>query len=221
MPPAATAAFGAAFGPRILPGTYTVRMTKDKNVYTTPLVVMSDPRSKHSAEDRQAQFDLSLKLYKQLGDMTYAVDEINGVRLALDDRASKLPANDATAKKLRSASEQVDALRKRIVATKEGGMITGEERLREFLTDLYGNVAGYEGRPTQMQADRADAIGRELTDVVKDFDAWSAKNIASINASLKSKKLEPIKVLTREEWEKSAEGEGGGAKATALEWERD
>jgi len=39
-------------------------------------------------------------------------------------------------------------------------MITGEERLREFLGGLYGDVNGYEGRPTDQQAARADALGR-------------------------------------------------------------
>ena len=43
VPPAATAAFGATVGPRVLPGTYTVRMTKDKNVYTTTLTVVGRP----------------------------------------------------------------------------------------------------------------------------------------------------------------------------------
>ena len=38
-----------------------------------------------------------MKLYAQLGEMTVAVERINGVRLALDDRAAKLPANDALA----------------------------------------------------------------------------------------------------------------------------
>ena len=32
-------------------------------------------------------------------------------------------------------------MRKKIVATKEGGMITGEERLRENLAELYGSVS--------------------------------------------------------------------------------
>ena len=35
VPPAATAAFGAAVGPRVLPGDYTVRMTHGEKVYTT------------------------------------------------------------------------------------------------------------------------------------------------------------------------------------------
>jgi hypothetical protein len=191
IPPAASAAFGAAYGPRVLPGTYTVKMTKDKQVYTTQLRVIADPRSTHTAEDRQRQFDLAVKLSKLLGEMSFDVDKINEMRLALDERAAKLSPEDPLRKRLQDASAQVDVLRKKIVATKEGGAITGEERLREFLTNLYGDVNFYEGRPSQTQEERADSLARELTDVVKDFVDWAAK-----------KKLEPIKILTRDEWEK-------------------
>ena len=64
----------ASTGPRVLPGTYTVRMTKDRTTYSTPLQVITDPRSTATADDRKAQYELSMKLYNQLGDMTYAVD---------------------------------------------------------------------------------------------------------------------------------------------------
>ena len=202
VPTAATAAFGAAIGPRVLPGTYTVRMTKDKQVYTTALQVMADPRSKHTLEDRKAQLDLSMKLYTLLGEMTFAVERINGLRLALGERESKLPTGDPLRQRLLTAAAQVDELRKKIVATKEGGMITGEERLREDLSGLYGNVVAYEGRPSATQVKRADAIASELADVVKDFDAWSKKEMADLNSALASKKLEQINLLTREEWQR-------------------
>jgi photosystem II stability/assembly factor-like uncharacterized protein len=204
VPTAASAAFGAAQGPRVLPGTYTVKMTKDKDVFTTKLNVVADPRSTATAEDRKAQWDLSMKIYNLLGDMTYAVEKINGVRLALDQRAAS--ASPALKAKLEAASRDVDTLRKKIVATKEGGMITGEERLRENITDLYGSVVFYEGRPSQMQADRTDAIAHELSDVVKSFDAWTAKELPGINSKLGK---DSIKVLTREEWEKKTAAEGG------------
>ena len=201
VPSAASAAFGAAFGPRVLPGTYTVKMTKDKEVYSTPLVIVADARTKHTAADRQAQFDLAMKLTGVLADMTFAVERMNGVRLALDERAAKLPAKDALAPRLRAASATADSLRKKIVATKEGGMITGEERLRENLTDLYGNVVFYDGRPSQTQVERTEAIARELADVIKDFDAWAAKQLDGLNSALARKRLEPIRLLTRQQWE--------------------
>jgi photosystem II stability/assembly factor-like uncharacterized protein len=201
-PPAATAA-GPGVGPRLLPGIYTVKLIKDKQVYTTQLQIAPDPRVKHTAEDRKAQFDLAVKLYNQLGEMTFAVERINGVRQALEERAAKLPAEDALRQRLQTAAVQADAVRQKIVATKEGGAITGEERLREYLASLYGEMVYYEGRPSQTQVERADALARELADVVREFDAWAAKELAGLNAALAGKQLEPIKLLTRTEWDKA------------------
>ncbi|MGE5816197.1 MAG: WD40/YVTN/BNR-like repeat-containing protein, partial [Acidobacteriota bacterium] len=187
VPTAASAAGGAFLGPRLLPGTYTVKMTKDQDVYETKLAVVADPRSRHTEADRKAQFDLAVRLYRLLGEMTDVVDRMNRVRAGLDSSAAKLPAKDALAPRLRAASTAVDELRKKIVATKEGGMITGEERLREFLAELYGNVANYEGRPSDTQVQRADALARELADVTREFEAWSTKELPPINKALAQK----------------------------------
>ncbi len=193
VPAAASLAGSANIGPRLLPGVYTVKMTKDKNVYTTQLTVVADPRAKHTAADRKAQFDLSMKLYKMLGEMTTTVERINAVRLALNDRAAKSGVDAALKNQLETAANQVDDIRKKIVATKEGGAITGEERLREFLAGLYGDVNSYEGKPSQTQMDRADSLGRELTDVTKNFNDWLARELSGINSSLRQKNLEEIK----------------------------
>ncbi len=202
VPTAASAAFGAAIGPRVLPGTYTVKLTKDANVYTSELRVVPDPRSTATPEDLRAEFDLAMKLHGMLGDMTFAVDRINAARTALEERAAKLPAGDALGGRLRTASSRVDDLRRKIVATKEGGMITGEERLRENLADLYSGVISYAGRPTRMQAMRADAIGRELGDVVRDFDAWAARELPALNAELVKRKQPAVELLTKADWER-------------------
>jgi photosystem II stability/assembly factor-like uncharacterized protein len=192
VPPAASAAGGATIGPRLLPGGYTVRMTKDKDVYTMPLTVVSDPRANHTMAARRVQFELSKKLATMLGEMSTVVDRMNAMRAALENRASQLPANDPLAGRLRSASAAVDVLRKKIVATKEGGMITGEERLREYLANLYGDVNGYDGRPSQMQIDRTESLGKELADIVKDYDAWVARELSGLNSALAAKKMDPI-----------------------------
>jgi hypothetical protein len=201
VPPAAVAAGGAIVGPRLLPGTYTVRMTRDTATYTTRLRVVPDPRSTHTLADRQAQLTLATRLAGLLTDMSFDVERMVGVRDALDGRAASLPAGDTLAARLRSASAAVDSLRRRIVATKEGGMITGEERLREYLADLYGGVVGYEGRPSQTQVERSAALAHELADVVAGFDAWVAKDLGPLNAALAARQLQPIAPLTRAQWD--------------------
>ncbi len=210
VPPAASAAFGAATGPRVLPGTYTIKMTKGDKVYTSKLKVVLDPRAVYNEQERREQFDLAMKLYKMMGRMSFAVDSMVNIRETAGARAAKLAENDKLRADLQQLSQQVDALRSKIVATKEGGAITGEERIREFLTTVYGDVNNYEGKPTNQQVERTDALGRELEDVLKDYEQLTAKQLPAINAGLQKKKLPPIQPLTEQQWEKMHEGDGGG-----------
>jgi hypothetical protein len=192
VPPAASAAGGAIVGPRLLPGSYTLKLTENDVVYQSKINVVSDPRATWTAADRQAEFELAVKLYGLLNRMTDDVERINGLRLALEARAAKLAPNDSLGVRLKGAVGAVDSLRKKIVATTEGGAITGEERLRENLSDLYGNVVNYEGRPSETQLQRADAIARELDDVMQSFDGWTAKEVPGLNALLLARKMEAL-----------------------------
>ena len=221
VPPAATAAFGAATGPRVLPGLYTIKLTKGDQVYTSKLNVVMDPRAKYTMEDRKAQYDQAIKLYKSMAKMSFAVDSMVGLRDGAASRAGKLPANDPLRKSLEHVSQQADALRSKIVATKEGGAITGEERIREFLTGIYGDITNYEGRPTDSQVARADALSRELDDVVKQLDQLTSAELPRVNQGLRKKKLEPIQPLTQAQWEKMHEGEGGSSAGESMHGRRE
>jgi photosystem II stability/assembly factor-like uncharacterized protein len=213
VPPAATALFSAAQGPRVLPGTYTVKMTKGDQVYTVPLKVVLDPRAKFTVEDRIAQFELAMKLYKLLGHMSYAAYATQSMRDAANARVEKLSAKDPLRARLQKVADEADGLRGKIVATKEGGAITGEERIRELLGSLYGDVNGYEGHPSNQQIRRTDALGHELEDVINDYQKISASDLSAINTGLKKKKLESISVLSEADWQKQQQNGGGTSNA--------
>ena len=203
VPPAAIAAFGAATGPRVLPGAYTVKMTRGGQTYETSLNVVLDPRATYTVSDRKMQFELVNRIAGQLNHMSWAVDAIIGLRDAAAARAAKLPPGDSLRKDLEKLAADCDTLRTKIVATREGGAITGEERLREFLSGLYGEVNGYEGRPTREQASRADALARELDDVVKEFNSLAAAALPALNRRLQDQRLEPVAVVPEAQWAKS------------------
>ncbi|HTX35457.1 MAG TPA: hypothetical protein VME43_10555, partial [Bryobacteraceae bacterium] len=212
VPPAASALFEAAEGPRVLPGVYTVKMTKNDKVYTTQLTVTLDPRARYTVEDRKAQFDLVNRLGDQLTHMSWAVDAVIGVRDQARARADKLPPNDPLRRQLEQLADSMDQIRGKIVATKEGGAITGEERLREFLGGLYGDVNSYEGRPTESQVARAGALEHELDDVVKEFTTLTGRDLPAINRALAGKQAAAIRVIAEEDWRHAeAGGMGGGA----------
>ncbi|MBI3554451.1 MAG: sialidase [Elusimicrobia bacterium] len=200
VPPAASAAGSATIGPRVLPGVYTVRMTKGDKVYTARLKVVMDPRAKYTVEDRKAQFALVEKLASMLNHMSWAVDAVVALRDQAKVLSAKLGPGDELEKPLAGLAADLDAIRAKIVATKEGGMITGEERLREFLANLYGDVNGYDGRPTASQTARAAALGRELDDVVREFASLSGKTLGLLNEKLAARKLGALKALSESDW---------------------
>ena len=107
FPPATQPVFFAAFGPRVPAGTYTVKMIKGKDSYSSQVALEHDPRSRHSAEDRAAQREMALKLYGMLERMTMVVESITDARDQARARAAKLPAGD----KLRKSRDPVELYR--------------------------------------------------------------------------------------------------------------
>ena len=222
VPPAATAAFEANQGPRVLPGTYTVKMTRGKQTYTTQLVLELDPRAKFSMEDRRLEFDAAMRAYRLLGEMSFQVDRINGVHDALMERGTKLKGDPTFSKRLQELAGKVEAMRKKIVATTEGGAITGEERIREKTTQLYGAILNYEGRPTDYQVARIDSLKKELDEVAGEFDAVVTNELPAVNKTLSQKKLEAIQPMNRKAWDvANSDSEEGVRTGGAALHERD
>jgi hypothetical protein len=192
VPPAAQIAVGGILGPRLVPGDYTVRLTKAGKVYETKLTVGLDRRAKFSAADRKAQFDAAMRVRALFGDESALMDRIVGLRQTLAQTGGALPEADPLRKQVSDFDGKVDGVRKKIVATTEGGAITGEERLREHTDQLYGAILSYEGKPAAYQIAYIDTLRRELGDVTKEFDQLVAHDLPVLNDSLKSKGQQPV-----------------------------
>ena len=219
VPPAAVIAGEATMGPRVLPGTYTIKLTRGKESYTTKLNVTLDRRATYTVSDRKVEYDAAMRVYGLLRDLSFDVDRINGLREALLARAAGLPAGDALGTQLTTLAAKVEEDRKKIVATKEGGAITGEERIREKTSQLYGAIVFYDGRPADYYVARIDSIAHERKDVVDEFEALLSQNLAAVNTALSARKLEPVQALTRDAWEKAdAVSSGSAAAAAAFRW---
>jgi len=208
VPPAAQVAFNSQQGPRVPPGTYTVRLTKGKDVLETKIDVGVDPRATYPAADRQAQYAAALRVRDLFNQMTDLVFKINAVRTQAGASATKMDAKDPLHKQLTDLNDKADAIRKEIVATKEGGAITGEERLREHADQLYGAITAYDGKPTDYQLARIEALTRELGDVNAEFAKFEKDDLPKINDALKAGKLDPISVPAGAPAD--AEGASGG-----------
>ena len=192
VPPAAQVAGSGIRGPRLLPGVYTVRLTKADKVSETKLNVGLDRRAKFSLDDRKAQFDAAMKVRALFGDESALMDRLLSTRAEMAKIAANVPEADPLRKTLSDFDAKIDSVRKKIVATTEGGAITGEERLREHTDQLYGAILSYEGKPGSYHLDYIDALRRELQDITKEFEQLLGAELPGLNDTLRSKGQQPI-----------------------------
>ena len=111
-------------------------------------------------------------------------------------------------KKLNEYAAKLDEFSKTLAATKVGD-ITGEVQLRENISNIYGAVQGYLGRPTDSQIDRLVVLQRELEGKKKEGDTFLGTELASINKIVSKAGKEEIKPMTLEMFRKGEEEEVG------------
>jgi photosystem II stability/assembly factor-like uncharacterized protein len=207
VPPAAgiIPSFFALVGPRAPQGTYTVKLIKGKDSLRSEVRLTPDPRAKYSAKDRELQQEIVRKLYVLMGRLTYTVETITDARDQARARAEKLGQGDRLRKQLETLADTLEKQRVALVATKEGEGISGEEKLREELGTLYGDVNGYDGLPTASQINRMGVLSGDLDAALDKFNATAAKEFPPVNALLAKQKLDRLVKLTEVEWGKRGE----------------
>ncbi|HWM92903.1 MAG TPA: glycosyl hydrolase [Thermoanaerobaculia bacterium] len=193
------------FGPRVPAGAYTVKLTKGGQTLASQVQLVADPRATHTAEDRQLQYDTVVKLHGMMERLTFVVDSALGARDALQTRAGGLPENDKLRRQLEAAAGELTKFHSTLVATGEGGWLSGEEQLREKVGYLYGGVNGYEGRPSRAQIEQMGLLGERLDKAAARLDAIGKNELAAANKALAARKLEPVNLMTEEEWKKKAQ----------------
>ncbi len=185
---------GLVFGPSVGEGTYTVKLIKGDETFSSQVKVINDPTLTHSAEDRKLQQDTVMSLYQMQDRLSYVSETLKDARDQANSRAQK---ESGQAKALKAYADKLEGLRKIVVATKEG-FLTGEEQLREEVINLYQSVSAFGGRPSQSQLERLAVLEKRLQKAESDFAVLMGKDLAAVNSKLK----EPIKVLSKEEWSK-------------------
>ncbi len=189
VPRAATLAGQSLQGPRVLPGIYTARLTKGAQVVLGKFEIVLDRRAPYGLAERKEQFEAVMRVHALFGEMSTLADRISSAGAAAIKDAAR--AEDLQPR-LGALTAQLQGLRKKIVATKEGGAITGEERLREHADILYGALQSWEGRPPRYLLERIDALTTELGEVKTQFEALLQQTALPLNLELRKRQLELI-----------------------------
>src|SRR5207248_919030 len=189
----------------VMPGTYAVRLVKAGKAVDSKIEVALDRRATYSLDDRRKNYEAQLKVVALFGDMSALVDRIDAAQKGTAERTGKLPKGDPLAGRLEALREKLEEVRRKIVTTKEGGAITGEERIREHADHLYGALLRYEGKPAAYQEARIGALRHELQDVQAAFDQLASTEMKAVDAALREHNLPPLTTVSSGD----DRGEGG------------
>src|SRR4029079_15292883 len=95
-------------GPKVLPGTYTAKLTVDGRSYTQPVTVVQDPRITIPAPALAAQFRLQQRMVAGIAATYHAVTYIQQLRGALSTRMTEAGSNPAR-EQVATAAKALDA----------------------------------------------------------------------------------------------------------------
>lgn len=194
--------FAGAYGPPAPEGRYTYKMTKGKQVYEGFVDVGYDKDYPHGPAERAEHQKVVSELYDMLNNMSYVAEAATDLRDGARERADTLKEKDKLGRKLREFADEVDAFHGTLMVTEEVQGIPGVKKLREKVVRLYAAIAGYGGRPTASQMARLEVFRQEIAAANEDFIELTAGKLEKLNKDLEKKEMEPLVLLTLEEYEK-------------------
>ena len=80
---------GSLTGPKVPPGTYTVRLIVGKDTSSREFAVVADPRATSSTAELIAQFDAAMRVHTRLDELVEKVQRLEDLQVQLDARAEQ------------------------------------------------------------------------------------------------------------------------------------
>src|SRR5262249_49925475 len=138
--------------------------------------------------------------------------QIVGLREQVAEASKDRPPADAVRHRLSDFDAKLDGLRKQIVATTEGGAITGGERVREHTDQLYRAIVSCESPPSSYQLENTVALRGQLNDINTEFGRVTSAELPALNKALQDKGGHPLAVPPPTAFDDDDEAGAGGVR---------
>ena len=184
-------------GPTVLPGTYRIRLTVNRQSFTEPLTVRMDPRVKTGMPGLTQQFTLSLQAYDGMQKTFAAVEEIKKLRAQIKDLMDR--AGNGT------LADALSALDKKAAAIEgegrgdssspgtPGGTVDVREpdltKLNSGFADILEQLQIATVAPTMPMVAAADGLQKVLSGLMASWSELKTRDVGSINTQLRQANL--------------------------------
>jgi photosystem II stability/assembly factor-like uncharacterized protein len=184
---------GEPRGPRVIPGTYDVRLTIDGQVLTQPFKVLMDPRSTATNAELEAQFELGKKMFDEANRTRQTLAEINSVQAQLTAVSDKLNAQQTSIKgSIRKAQAELQKILTRSGA-RSGDDMGLEAASANIAAALHVVESGNRTVPSQAnfvftEADKAAKLR------IAEWGQWKTTQLPELNGQLRKAKAAEISI---------------------------
>ena len=184
---------GSNSGRKVIPGTYTVRVTMNETVATTPVKVIADPRINATSADYEAQDKLSKLTSDDVEAIHVSVVQMRKVQSQLNDFAKRAAGNsalDSLAATAKAISKKIKTWEEALIQPKSQSnddVINFVNKLSANVIFLKGEVDGGGSVPyvTEGQLKRYDELHAEWLGYEKQKNDLLNNDIKNFNEACK------------------------------------
>jgi hypothetical protein len=183
-------------GPKILPGSYTVRLTIGDQTLEQPLEVLKDPRLNVSEDDLKKQFDLLLKIRDRLSDTNRGINRVRRLRSQVEEwekRTKDSEGSDAIKAAAKAINDELKAVEEQLTDLTAGkSPLMAPARLFEKLNALTEFVDSADGAPPAQAYEVFDDLSGKLDTQLARLQSAIDTQVAAFNKAVQDAQLPAV-----------------------------
>ena len=183
--------FGAPRGPRIIPGTYDVKLTVDSATLHAPLQVQMDPRSKATTAELEQQQNLALEVFGKVRKSRQALAEMTAVKANLDKLAEQLNGKAALQAQMEKLAASIEGIRK---GSKSAPDVMGLGAASSGLQSVLRVVESGDRTPPQQAVEVYQLTDKAAATRIDEWTALKDGSLANFNRALEKAGLQAVKI---------------------------
>lgn len=194
---------GSTSGPRIVPGTYQVKLTVDGESMVQSFEVKKDPRLETTQADFAKQLDLLLKIRDKFSETSEAILQIRDARKQIDDITNRLkdqPSGKAIADAAQSLKAKLTAVEEELYQTRNQSSqdpLNYPIRLNNKLAALTGVAGSADTAPTEQTYAVFDELVGKIDVQLKKLEETMRNDLPAFNKMVRDQDIPAVIVKTK------------------------
>ncbi|GJM35970.1 MAG: hypothetical protein DHS20C18_49710 [Saprospiraceae bacterium] len=196
--------WGSLDGPKVLPGSYKVKLTVGEESQEQTFEVLADPRSTASMEDLIAQKHFILEVRDKVSEAHQTIIDIRTIKEQMKELSERLKTDEQmkeVIEKAKAITEQLEEVEKALYQTKNQSNqdpLNFPIRLTNKLAHLNSLSGIGNNRPTKQAYQVKEEITREIDKELVKFNKIKEEEIPAFNELVKQKSVDAI-ILKKKE----------------------